>query len=125
MREYGAGVVFRHVPTGDVLLLKARSRWEFPGGGGESRDHGDVWTTARREVAEETGLLLPHRPPETPHFIAFDDRFVYTTFQYDVHRRWTPSLSHEHDEYVWTHPTTALAYYELHPGVRQVLDEMV
>jgi 8-oxo-dGTP pyrophosphatase MutT (NUDIX family) len=125
MRRYGAGVVFRYKPTGDVLLLKARSRWEFPGGGGEARDHGDVWATARREVAEETGLRLPREPPDTKHFIAYDDRFVYTTFVYDVNRRWTPDLSDEHGEYVWTNPVTALHHFELHPGVRQVLAELV
>lgn len=44
-------------PSGRVLLLRSRGRWEFPGGGvrpGES-----LFVALQREVAEETGISIP------------------------------------------------------------------
>jgi 8-oxo-dGTP pyrophosphatase MutT (NUDIX family) len=38
---------------------KAPGMWEFPGGNAELADNGDLFTTARREWEEETGLILP------------------------------------------------------------------
>ncbi len=57
-----------HDAEGRVLLLHCSwaDEWQFPGG---AQDDGeDLWETAVRETAEETGLIMPTEP----HLLAVD-----------------------------------------------------
>ena len=81
-----------------------------------------MWSTARREILEEVGVLLSGYPPEGDHFLMQDGDFVYTTFVVDTDM-FKPLLSKEHTEYIWE-PASRALNRNLHPGVRQVLRTM-
>lgn len=111
-------------PDGLVLLLKRREKpqhWEVPGGRADEADQ-SVWKTARREVKEEIGVLLPRTQPEDRRITGNED-WAYTTFIVNVDM-FVPMLSDEHLDYVWQSPMRALDNLELQAGVKKVLEEM-
>lgn len=116
-----AGVIFRH--RGRILIMQrtdAMRWWGVPGGkidGTESPTQ-----AARREVWEETGhayggpldLLHMHRYRHT----------YFATFVANLSEPFTPELNDEHTRYAWVDIPTALARFDLHPGLRLALERL-
>jgi 8-oxo-dGTP pyrophosphatase MutT (NUDIX family) len=108
-----------------LLVHHARlNRWLSPGGHVEEEDS-SLPTAARREVVEETGVLLVDEPPAlvgidvhgippgsgTPYHLHHDVVFHFRA-QSDAHR-----LSQESRAIVWAHPD-AFDFYRLPPNIR-------
>lgn len=115
-----AGVIFV-APNNRVLLLKRNdtyAQWGWPGGGIEKYETPEA--AMRREVKEElqydfiggTNLLhVQHfKHVRFATFVAFVDQFQ-------------PQLNHEHTDYIWISPQSALKILPLHPGVRVTLQD--
>lgn len=84
LRRYrGAGILFyRQCGGGEAQFLLGQrrrgGRWTVPGGGMETRDHGDYWRCACREVEEEFGPL-PMPQPAASLYLSVGIR-SWTTF---------------------------------------------
>jgi 8-oxo-dGTP pyrophosphatase MutT (NUDIX family) len=112
--EISAGVIlFRSGPQREYLILDYGSHWDFPKGHIEPGE--DPATTARRELAEETGIQDPRFIPGYEERMSYAYRragelmrkvvvyFLAETAGAEV------VLSHEHCGYVWASFDAALA----------------
>lgn len=112
--EISAGVIlFRSVPQREYLILDYGSHWDFPKGHIEPGE--DPATTARRELAEETGIQNARFIPGYEERMSYAYRragelmrkvvvyFLAETAGAEV------VLSHEHCGYVWASFEAALA----------------
>jgi len=114
-------------PDGERLLLVHHAklnRWLMPGGHVAEDDH-ELWETARREVVEETGVLLraspanlvgidvhgipPHK--SEPYHLHHDLNFYFRA-ESDDYR-----LSHESRAVAWAHPAL-FGSYDLPSNIR-------
>jgi 8-oxo-dGTP pyrophosphatase MutT (NUDIX family) len=109
-------------PDGERLLLVHHAklnRWLLPGGHIAEQDH-ELWKTARREVIEETGVLLRREPGSLvgidvhgipPHkgepYHLHHDLVFHFRAESDDYR-----LSHESRAIAWAHPDL-FDFYEL------------
>ena len=111
--EVSAGVILFHSqPRQEYLLLDYGSHWDFPKGHIEEGE--DPYTTARRELEEETGIqdarfvsgyfqrmrYFYRRGEERMHKVV-----IYFLAETTVHR---VTLSHEHSGYMWASYEEAL-----------------
>lgn len=113
------GVVFRD-PRGYVLLLKRSdgSGWSWPGGGVEP---GETWQqAARRECWEEMRYTMTDDTVMTGVNIQ-GGSVRYVTVVVDVPDTFAPWLNHEHYDWQWALPETALFWPDLFPGVSTTL----
>ena len=112
--EISAGVIlFRSVPQREYLILDYGSHWDFSKGHIEPGE--DPATTARRELAEETGIQDPRFIPGYEERMSYAYRragelmrkvvvyFLAETAGAEV------VLSHEHCGYVWASYDEALS----------------
>ena len=112
--EISAGVIlFRRAPQREYLILDYGSHWDFPKGHIEPGE--DFATTARRELAEETGIRDPRFIPGYEQRMSYAYRragelmrkvvvyFLAETGGAEV------VLSHEHCGFVWASYEAALA----------------
>lgn len=116
-----AGVMFI-AKNGEILLMRRAAQagkdadfvgaWSFPGGGTEGDETPEQ--TARREVAEETGLADAGDLKVWTRRIANDVDF--TTFVSVVDEPFKPTLNDEHDDSEWVGRQFALTSGSLHPG---------
>jgi bis(5'-nucleosidyl)-tetraphosphatase len=104
--EVSAGVIlFHNQPRREYLLLDYGSHWDFPKGHIEEGE--DPYTTANRELREETGIRDTHFIPGYLQRVRYFYRrggdqmrkvviyFLAETTAQQV------TLSHEHSGYVW------------------------
>ena len=101
-----AGVICRS-PHGRVLMVRRTDdgTWAFPGGG--IKDGEDAAQCAWREFFEETGYRLGDAGK--PLMQRVKDGVDFTTFVTDCEDEFVPKLNHEHSEWAWLDPRTALA----------------
>ncbi len=116
-----AGIIFRNGSR--VLLVKRTdsfAQWAFPGGGIEHGESSEQ--AARREVWEE--LQHIHRGP-----IKFLHVQRFRHIRYAVYlaesESFAPTLNHEHNEYRWVDPATAVERFDIHPGTRMSLQQLL
>lgn len=117
---YPAAGVALVTPANEALFLRwapghpRAGQWAFPGGSLE--DGEDAATAARRECAEEIDV----KPGDLALLNRNADHGAdYSTFKAAVSGRFVPTLSGEHDAYIWT-PLGAPPS-PLHPGVEHLL----
>jgi 8-oxo-dGTP pyrophosphatase MutT (NUDIX family) len=101
-----AGVIVRS-PHGRILMCRRvdDGTWAFPGGG--IKDGEDAAQCAWREFFEETGYRLGDAGK--PLMQRVKDGVDFTTFVTDCEDEFVPRLNHEHSEWAWLDPRTALA----------------
>jgi 8-oxo-dGTP pyrophosphatase MutT (NUDIX family) len=101
-----AGVICRS-PHGRILMVRRTDdgTWAFPGGG--IKDGEDAAQCAWREFFEETGYRLGDAGK--PLMQRVKDGVDFTTFVTDCEDEFVPKLNHEHSEWAWLDPRTALA----------------
>jgi 8-oxo-dGTP pyrophosphatase MutT (NUDIX family) len=101
-----AGVICRS-PHGRILMVRRTDdgTWAFPGGG--MKEGEDAAQCAWREFFEETGYRLGDAG--RPLMQRVKDGVDFTTFVTDCEDEFVPKLNHEHSEWAWLDPRTALA----------------
>ena len=105
-REFSAGVILFRMRSGrEYLVLDYGSHWDFPKGHLEVGEAPDA--TARRELAEETGIrearFLPGFTGEMRYFYRRGAQRMLKTVTYFLAQTEAEKviLSHEHCGYAW------------------------
>ncbi len=95
--------------------------WEFPGGHLEQDE--PLEKAAKREVLEETGLILPELKYHHSGWYSYNkEQRMSVTFSANITSK-TVSLSSEHDEYMWVNRSN-YNIEELADHYRNTLDEL-
>lgn len=133
----GAGILIISPNMDEILLLKRSEAvqdpllWGISGGARKETDIGleNSLVTAVTESIEEMGSLPRGFIRKQPYvYEKLGTSFTYETYilEIDVGEKdtFTPSLNWENNEWSW-YKLSALEEIDLHPGVREVLDNYV
>ena len=118
---YAAGIML--IDPNDKILFLKRSKdgyWDYSGGLQEEEE--DPFDTAANELNEETGFDIDGHEIDESFTCAVGRYLIFTTFVARIPGKFKPTLSDEHEQFVWLTPEDARVIIPLLPGVVCALD---